>query len=286
MDQALVSLLAASLAFVGMHFALSHPLRGPLVGALGENGFRALYSLVALATFVWAAMAFRAVGPGGVPLWNGSGDALWAIATVIMLIASVLLAGSFQRNPALPDPRAAAHAAGLGRFGRHQHPQRHDRQKIPHDKELKDQEAEQPRQQLPVRQFMLPIEQQHRQEGAQLGGKGGHQRHGDEHRRRRPAQTHVMIAVGPAGDDGDDLARGMGLRLCHGGGHERMVGLGQMKLHHQSPDAPPPPKLPPPEKPPPPQPPPLPQPEPPEPDPQPDPSPGPQMTTGALPPRR
>lgn len=111
MDQALVSLLAASLAFVGMHFALSHPLRGPLVGALSENGFRALYSLVALATFVWAAMAFRAVGPGGLPLWNGSGDALWAIATVIMLIASVLLAGSFQRNPALPDPRAAAHAA-------------------------------------------------------------------------------------------------------------------------------------------------------------------------------
>jgi len=111
MDQALVSLLAASLAFVGMHFALSHPLRAPLVGALGDNGFRALYSLVALATFIWAAMAFRAVGPGGAPMWNGSGDALWAVATVIMMLASVLLAGSFQRNPALPDPRAAAHAA-------------------------------------------------------------------------------------------------------------------------------------------------------------------------------
>jgi len=111
MDQALVSLLAASLAFVGMHFALSHPLRAPLVGALGDNGFRALYSLVALATFIWAAMAFRAVGPGGAPMWNGSSDALWAAATVIMLLASVLLAGSFQRNPALPDPRAAAHAA-------------------------------------------------------------------------------------------------------------------------------------------------------------------------------
>ena len=88
MDHALVSLLAASLAFVGMHFALSHPLRAPLVGKLGENGFRALYSLVALATFVWAARAFRAVGPGGTPLWNGSGDAIWALATAIMLIAS------------------------------------------------------------------------------------------------------------------------------------------------------------------------------------------------------
>lgn len=111
MDHALVSLLAASLAFVGMHFALSHPLRAPMARKLGENGFRALYSLVALATFFWAARAFRAVGPGGTPLWNGSGDAIWALATAIMLIASILLAGSFQRNPALPDPRAAAHAA-------------------------------------------------------------------------------------------------------------------------------------------------------------------------------
>ncbi|HCH94034.1 MAG TPA: MFS transporter, partial [Erythrobacter sp.] len=59
MDHALVSLLAASLAFVGMHFALSHPLRAPMARKLGENGFRALYSLVALATFVWAARAFR-----------------------------------------------------------------------------------------------------------------------------------------------------------------------------------------------------------------------------------
>ena len=48
----LLSLVAASTAFVGSHFALSHPLRAPLVGALGEAGFRVLYSLVALAAFV------------------------------------------------------------------------------------------------------------------------------------------------------------------------------------------------------------------------------------------
>ena len=111
MDTPLVSLLAATIAFVGTHFALSHPLRAPLVAALGENIFRLVYSLVALATFVWAVMAFRAVGPGGPALWNGMNEWIWIVATVVMLVASVLLAGSFVRNPALPDPRAASHAA-------------------------------------------------------------------------------------------------------------------------------------------------------------------------------
>ena len=111
MDHALVSLLAASVAFVGSHFALSHPLRAPLVGALGENGFRILYSLVALATFIWAATAFRSVGAGGTPLWDGMSDAIWIVVTIIMLVASVLLAGSFVRNPALPDARASRNAA-------------------------------------------------------------------------------------------------------------------------------------------------------------------------------
>jgi hypothetical protein len=37
MDASVVMLVAASTAFVGTHFLLSHPLRAPLVGAL-ENG--------------------------------------------------------------------------------------------------------------------------------------------------------------------------------------------------------------------------------------------------------
>ena len=111
MASGIVQLFAASAAFVGTHFALSHPLRGPLVGRLGENGFRLLYSLVALGTFVWMVQAFRAVGPGGAALWDGKGDAVWIAASIVMLLASVLLAGSFVRNPALPDPRAAKHAA-------------------------------------------------------------------------------------------------------------------------------------------------------------------------------
>lgn len=107
----LLSLVAASTAFVGSHFALSHPLRAPLVGTLGEAGFRVLYSLVALATFVWAVIAFRAVGPSGPVLWYAMGDIGWTVATLVMLVASVLLAGSFVGNPALPSPGAAELAA-------------------------------------------------------------------------------------------------------------------------------------------------------------------------------
>ncbi len=107
----LTNLVAASIAFVGSHFALSHPLRAPLVARLGENGFRGLYSLVSLATFVWMVLGYRDAGAGGAALWDGMGEGTWGVASILMLVASVLLAGSFVKNPALPDPRAAAHAA-------------------------------------------------------------------------------------------------------------------------------------------------------------------------------
>lgn len=102
----LLALLAASIAFVGSHFALSHPLRAPIVSRIGENGFRGIYSVVALATVVWMVVSFRAIGPGGTALWAGTGDGVWIAATSIMLLASVLLAGSFIRNPAMPAPEA------------------------------------------------------------------------------------------------------------------------------------------------------------------------------------
>lgn len=110
MDSALANLIAASLAFVGTHFALSHPLRAPLVRLTGEKAFPALYSLVAFATFGWLVMAFRAVPPAAT-LWDGLASGPWIIATLLMLPASALLVGSFIGNPALPAPGAAALAA-------------------------------------------------------------------------------------------------------------------------------------------------------------------------------
>lgn len=98
--------LVAAVAFVGTHFLLSHPLRAPLVARLGERGFAGVYSVVAVVTLWWLAAAYRDA-PAATPLWP-VGDGLWAIATVVMLVASVLFAGSLVRNPALPAPGAAA----------------------------------------------------------------------------------------------------------------------------------------------------------------------------------
>lgn len=123
MDTTLVNLVAACLAFVGTHFALSHPLRGGMVRVLGEKGFQGVYTLVSLATFGWIILAFRAA-PTDTPLWPGFGDASWAVGSVIALVAMVLFAGSLMaRNPALPMPGAEAAAraepAGVLKVTRH-----------------------------------------------------------------------------------------------------------------------------------------------------------------------
>lgn len=107
MDEKLIELVAANITFVGLHFAMSHPLRQPMVGALGEKGFSAAYSLISLAAFAWIVIAFRAAPS---PDMAGSGDAGWIAASVLMIPALVLFCGSFSGNPALPQPGATAFA--------------------------------------------------------------------------------------------------------------------------------------------------------------------------------
>lgn len=106
MDEQLAGLIAAALAFVGTHFALSHPLRAQLVRRLGAGAFQGIYSLVALATFLWMVLAFRAIPLDAAMLWNGQGTAASVLASTLMLVASILLVGSFLGNPALPIPGA------------------------------------------------------------------------------------------------------------------------------------------------------------------------------------
>src|SRR4051812_37447233 len=98
----MTQLIIAALAFLGTHFALSHPLRAPIVAKIGESGFLGVYSLVALATFGWEIWAYLQV-PAQSLLWT-PGNTLWTIGTVLTFIASVLFSGSLVGNPALPDP--------------------------------------------------------------------------------------------------------------------------------------------------------------------------------------
>ena len=47
--EGLGSITAAAIAFVGTHLLLSHPLRQPIVGAVGNAAFLGIYSAVAAA---------------------------------------------------------------------------------------------------------------------------------------------------------------------------------------------------------------------------------------------
>lgn len=120
MDSALFQLALASVAFVASHFLLSHPLRAPLVKMLGEKGFLPVYALVALATMYWMSKAFQGAPAAGL---QGSGTAGWTLASVLTLLAMVLLIGSLWRNPALPNPGSAPivpeHPHGVFNITRH-----------------------------------------------------------------------------------------------------------------------------------------------------------------------
>lgn len=96
----MTTLLIAAIAFVGSHFLMSHPLRAPMVRALGNSLFLGVYSLVSIAALIWMIAAYRAVPyePGA---WD-TGDGIWAAATALMWIGSVLFFGSLLGNPALP----------------------------------------------------------------------------------------------------------------------------------------------------------------------------------------
>jgi uncharacterized membrane protein len=97
-------LIVASLAFVGTHFLMSHPLRAGMVGALGEKGFAGVYSLISLATFGWMIWAYPAASAEApAPLWD-AGQAGFIFATLLMWLGSVLFMGSLRRNPAFPRP--------------------------------------------------------------------------------------------------------------------------------------------------------------------------------------
>jgi uncharacterized membrane protein len=113
--------LVSAVAFVGSHFLLSHPLRAPIVKAVGANGFLGIYSLVAFATLGWLAHAYR-TAPATAPLW-AVGEGIWGPVTLVMLVASILLMGSLLGNPALPgNPSTAAPAAARGVFSITRHP--------------------------------------------------------------------------------------------------------------------------------------------------------------------
>ena len=108
----MLELVAANAAFVGTHFAMSHPLRAAMVKAFGAIGFQVVYSIISLVTLAWVYFAFKAAPPADL---GGSGEIGWIIATALTLPAMVLFAGSMQGNPALALPGAEEQARAVPR---------------------------------------------------------------------------------------------------------------------------------------------------------------------------
>ena len=98
-----MGLTLSALLFVGLHFLLSHPLRAPLVRAMGEGPFRAVYSFIALATFGGMIWFYDIIGREP-QLW-AVGDAHWIAGSLLMWLGAILFVGSFIGNPALPGAR-------------------------------------------------------------------------------------------------------------------------------------------------------------------------------------
>lgn len=114
----LAQLAVAAAAFVVTHFLSSTPLRGAVVGAIGEKAWIGLYSLVAFATIGWMAWAYSKVPLQA--LWPG----LRLAPLLVMPIAVLLLAGGLlTRNPsAVMQERglkSAEPARGVIRVTRH-----------------------------------------------------------------------------------------------------------------------------------------------------------------------
>lgn len=113
-------LFLSCLAFVGLHFLFSHPLRPSLVSRLGERGFQGLYSVQSLILFGLMIYFYRVIGREP-QVWD-FGEWVWPVGAVLMWLGAILFVGSFLGNPALPGARLERGRAAQGVFGITRHP--------------------------------------------------------------------------------------------------------------------------------------------------------------------
>jgi uncharacterized membrane protein len=93
-------LIIACVIFVGGHILLSGtPLRGVIVGVIGETAFLGLFSVIALASIVFMAWAYA--DTDYVELWY-AGHALKGIAWLIMVPAVIWSSVAMPRQTPRP----------------------------------------------------------------------------------------------------------------------------------------------------------------------------------------
>lgn len=93
MELGLLELFLATATFVLGHLVLSSlHVRRPLIARLGENGFRAAYSVAVTAAFAWMGFAYAAAPV--VPLWHAPDWTRW-LPVLAMPAALLLLVCAF-----------------------------------------------------------------------------------------------------------------------------------------------------------------------------------------------
>jgi uncharacterized membrane protein len=96
----MIRLFIAGLLLPLTHFGISSSaLRADLVRRLGEQPYRGLYSLVALAAFAWLVAAYR--GAPMVPLWPTPPFVVWAALPVVFLAFLLAVIGLTTPNPTI-----------------------------------------------------------------------------------------------------------------------------------------------------------------------------------------
>jgi len=99
-SRGLIILGVAVAAFVGSHFVLSHALRRALINSIGQAGFRAIYSVVALALLIVILLGYH-MSPSGPMLWTSDNLALQIGFAVVGYFAVTLFVASLFGNPGL-----------------------------------------------------------------------------------------------------------------------------------------------------------------------------------------
>ena len=95
----MLSLIAACTVFVGIHiFVSGSPLRGRLVGVIGERAYQGAFSIASLGSLVWMAMAYN--GADYVPLWTAPVGLRHLVALLMLIVGSVI--ESRRRKAASP----------------------------------------------------------------------------------------------------------------------------------------------------------------------------------------
>lgn len=113
-----LTLILATLAFLGIHVLPATPLRAAAVRALGEGVYQGLFSLASLGLLVWMVMEYKRAPFEG--LWSG-----WRLLPLaVMPVALVLLVcGVAGRNPTAAGQAGALKsedaASGIVRVTRH-----------------------------------------------------------------------------------------------------------------------------------------------------------------------